>query len=102
MLVDHADPKIHSRFRALQLNLFTFKKQFPFVGSINTGKHIHQCTFARTVLAKQSMHFTGIQREVYLIVCYNAREPFGDVFHLQNRLYHVCPPVDSAFAIYST
>ena len=53
--------------RRLDVNLLTLQPDFSArVGLVNTGEHLHERGFARSVLTAETQDFTGAKVEVHV------------------------------------
>ena len=79
---------------------FTVDEDLPFVGVINTRKHIHKGGLAATVLTEDGQNFSFTNIQVNLVVRYHRAKGLGDVFHLYcvYVFHNISPCLDNKFA----
>jgi len=65
-LVDNGDTSISGLSRIMKFNLFAANSDDASIGTMDTSQDFDQGAFARAVFANESVHFAGVQVEVYV------------------------------------
>ena len=94
MLMDHTDFQVKRILGRADDHFFSILENFPFIGKINPGNHIHQGRFSAAVLAQNGQNFPLIHIQIHAFVGHHAAKAFGDALHAQRQiLFHGIPSV---------
>jgi hypothetical protein len=85
LLVNHANAELQRVTRPGDLYLAAADANLAAILAIGTAQDLHQRRFAGAVLAKQHVHFAGVERQVDAGQRHDAREGLPDPPHLEDR-----------------
>ena len=88
LLMNNHDSLRLAVFQRLELAKLSVVIDLPRIAAhrIRSGQHVHQCGFARAVLADQRMDLPPLHNQVHIVQRFHSRELLGDGFHLQNNI----------------
>ncbi len=82
MLVHHADALANGVARPANSGYLAVDQYFATIGRHQTIQNVHQCRFARAILADQSVDLAFTHRQIDMIAGDHARPGFIDIAHL--------------------
>ena len=80
VLMDHADAVGVGVLRGTDGNRLAADEDFPLVGEIDAGEHVHQGSLTAAVLPQEGEDFTAVEGEVDGVVGDYVAKPLGDSF----------------------
>ena len=79
VLMNHADAQMERLLRGGDGHGLAVDVDFALVGVVNSGEHVHQCSFAASILAQQRKNFAAVNIQTHLIIGQHRAKALGHI-----------------------